>query len=81
MTENTIIICPHCEEFVSIEKVNCGIFRHGVWKKNRKQINPHCPKDLCDLYYNKKLIFGCGKPFRIVKSIENQWIAEICDYI
>ena len=24
-----IVKCPHCEEFVLIEKLNCCIFRHG----------------------------------------------------
>jgi hypothetical protein len=51
MTEKDIIVnCPHCNNSVFIEKINCGIFRHGVWKKNRKQIDPHCPKKLCDFY-------------------------------
>lgn len=76
-----VVICPHCNMCVLIDKINCGIFRHGVWKKTRKQIDPHCPKHLCDLYYNKGYIFGCGKPFRIIKSTEDQWITEICDYI
>jgi len=29
MTE-PILECPHCKEFIIIEKINCGIFRHGV---------------------------------------------------
>lgn len=78
---NIVVICPHCNMSVLIDKLNCGIFRHGVWKKNGKQMKPHCPKHLCDLYYSKGYIFGCGKPFRIIKSRENQWLAEICDYI
>ena len=34
---NTIIInCPHCNEEVLIfsYEINCGIFRHGVFKEN-----------------------------------------------
>ncbi len=52
---NTIIInCPHCNEEVLIfsYEINCGIlredpediFRHGVFKSNMCQINPHLPK-------------------------------------
>ena len=25
-----IFKCPHCEEYIIIEKLNCGIFRHGI---------------------------------------------------
>ena len=38
------IPCPHCQEFIIIEQLNCGIFRHGVLKKSGKQINPHASK-------------------------------------
>ena len=26
--EEPILICPHCNEFIIIEQINCGIFRH-----------------------------------------------------
>lgn len=42
------IKCPHCGEPVLIEKVNCGIFRHGVYKKTGKQINSHLEKAKCE---------------------------------
>jgi len=25
-----VLKCPHCNEYVIIEKINCAIFRHGV---------------------------------------------------
>ena len=28
--EMPILLCPHCQEYIIIEKINCGIFRHGV---------------------------------------------------
>ena len=28
--EEPIVVCPHCKESILIEKLNCGIFRHGV---------------------------------------------------
>jgi len=78
--EDIMVECPHCKEFILIEKLNCCIFRHGIFKDTQKQIDPHSTKELCDMYFNKKLIFGCGKPFKIVKR-ENQFFTEICEYI
>lgn len=80
MEEEPIITCPHCNNYIVIRKINCGIFRHGILKKNGKQINPHADKDLCDYYIRENKIYGCGKPFRIT-SVDNKFIAEICEYI
>lgn len=78
--EKPVVICPHCKDYVLIDKINCAIFRHGIFKHNGNQINPHTSKDLCDKYVKNNLIYGCGKPFKIV--IVNDTIdTEICDYI
>jgi hypothetical protein len=78
--EKPIVICPHCKDYVLIDKINCAIFRHGIFKKNGKQINPHTSKDLCDKYIKNNLIYGCGKPFKIV-IVDDIVDTEICDYI
>jgi hypothetical protein len=75
-----IVICPNCSQFVEIVEINCSIFRHGILKVSGQQIDPHTPKSLCELYVQDDLIYGCGKPFRIIEK-EGTWIAEICDYI
>lgn len=75
-----ILQCPHCHEYVIIEEINCGIFRHGFFKTNNEQINPHAQKDECDNYIIFNLIYGCGKPFKII-FIDNKYNIEICDYI
>jgi hypothetical protein len=75
------ISCPHCQEFIIIDKLNCGIFRHGVLKKSGKQINPHSSKSECNNYIKKKMIIGCGKPFKVYEDSEGQIKIEICDYI
>lgn len=75
-----ILNCPHCNESIIIEKINCGIFRHGILKQNFKQIDPHSLKELCDYFVKNDLIYGCGKPFRIILQ-NNQFEIEICDYI
>ncbi len=76
-----IIICPHCEDNILImeKEINCAIFRHGVYKKTLKQINPHEKKEECDRLVNENLIYGCGKPFKLIK--EEEYKAIVCDYI
>lgn len=74
--------CPHCELQIVIYKneINCAIFRHGVMKATGIQIGPHSSKAECDDLINKELIFGCGKPFKII-NFNNEYKAEICEYI
>ena len=78
--EEPILICPHCKDFILIKKINCAIFRHGTLKKNKKQINPHAPREMCEYYIKNELIYGCGKPFRIVNN-NGILETEVCDYI
>jgi hypothetical protein len=80
MSTEPILICPHCKEYVIIEKLNCAIFRHGIVKCSGKQINPHSSKELCEHYIKNNLIYGCGKPFKVI-IINEKWETEICDYI
>lgn len=81
MTE-ILIECPHCKDTVLImsNEINCGIFRHGSYKKDMTQINPHEKKEICDKLFNDKIIYGCGKPFKLGKK-NNEYVIEICDYI
>ncbi len=76
-----IVECPHCKQFIIIEKINCGVFRHGTYIYNGEQINPHLSKKICDDLVDKKVIFGCGKPFKITIIENNKYNIEICDYI
>ena len=78
--ENLIVKCPHCNDDMLIEQINCAIFRHGVLKSNMMQIPPHLPKTQCDELFDKHLIYGCGKPFQLV-LIDNKYEAKCCDYI
>ena len=83
MNLNLLLKCPHCDDFVEIIEINCAIFRHGIFKDNLQQINPHLSKIECDNLINNNLIYGCGKPFQIIKK-ENQndtYELIICDYI
>lgn len=77
---NFIVNCPHCKDIIIIEQVNCAIFRHGVLKLNNEQIPPHLNKLECDKLFNCQLIYGCGKPFKVIEK-NNLYIAIKCDYI
>ena len=78
--EEPILICPNCNVYVIIKKINCAIFRHGYFKNNNNQIDPHASKELCDYYIRENLIYGCGKPFKLIIN-DNKLESVICDYI
>jgi hypothetical protein len=71
-----IINCPHCNMYVIIEQLNCGIFRCGIYKEGYKQIDPHLPKIECESLILQNKIYGCGNPFQIKNNI-----VTVCDYI
>ena len=72
--------CPHCNEPFIISELNCGIFRHGVFRDTGEQVPPHSSKIECDHFYNSGNVYGCCKPFR-VNIIDNKYVVEICEYI
>ena len=80
MKTQPVLKCVNCDEYLIIEKLNCGIFRHGVFKSNQTQIPPHESKEKCDGYIKKNVIYGCGKPFK-VSLVNNIYVIEKCDYI
>jgi hypothetical protein len=77
---NIIVNCPHCLLPIIIDQLNCCIFRHGILIESNKQINPHSSIELCNFYVEQKKIYGCGKPFQIIKE-DNEYKAVICGYI
>ena len=78
------INCPHKEcglpVIIDPREVNCAIFRHGVSKKGGIQMPPHAPKVFCDHVFKQGLIYGCGKPFKLVK-LDGKITAVVCDYV
>jgi hypothetical protein len=77
-----IFQCKHCSEFfiIKLTDFNCKILRHGAYKTTLQYINPHMAKNECDNLVNNNVIYGCGKPLRIIK-INDVYEIEICDYI
>jgi len=69
------VICPHCGGFIEILQLNCGIFRHGIFKANGQQIPPHAPKEAIEAWLAAGALRGCGQPFRVVHGK-----AILCDY-
>jgi len=78
--EEQYIMCPHCSIIIEVVQLNCKIFRCGVYKSSGEQINPHLPKNECDILLQTDAIYGCGKPFRIINNT-SPFIVEKCDYI
>ena len=78
-----IVQCPHCNDPVIIEQLNCRIFRHGIHIHNGQQINPHENQQECTRLKENGLIYGCGKPFYVkgVFKDEPTLVAEACGYI
>jgi len=73
--------CPNCLDEVIVNKneLNCRIFRHGVYKNNYTQVNPHLSFEECEKLRLSDLIYGCCKPFEIVNK-ENVLYALNCEY-
>jgi hypothetical protein len=80
LNSDIIIFCPHCKEVILIEKLNCRIFRHGIFKENGQQIPPHSSKEDCDSFIENKKIYGCGKPYQVIKEGDIYKVI-ICDYV
>ena len=82
MNNYIIVNCPNCKQLIYIEKkdFNCHIFRHGILKETLKQIDPHLDKKNCDRLKRQNLIWGCGKPFKLINE-NNNYRTIICDYI
>jgi hypothetical protein len=80
--EILIVVCPHCQEPVTIHRkeINCAIFRHAVFKTSFQPIPPHASQVDCERWLEKGEVYGCAKPFRLVKK-DDTYVAEVCDYI
>lgn len=81
-----IFSCPHCSDtiVVNVREINCCIFRHAVYKSDAsKQIDPHMPKEECDRLVRDDVVYGCAKPFRLVRKSDepNTFMVQVCDYI
>jgi hypothetical protein len=62
--------CPWCNVDIIIYKYdrNCCIFRCGIYKRDYTPINPHMIKSECDKLKDSDLIYGCGKPLKLINN-------------
>lgn len=72
--------CPHCGGGIVVLEVNCTIFRHAAFRSNGEQIPSHSTQQNIESWRMNNLIMGCGGPFKVVKNLDNEWVAEICNY-
>ncbi|MAV56626.1 MAG: hypothetical protein CMI79_03745 [Candidatus Pelagibacter sp.] len=81
--EDLVLECPHCNNIIIVNRkdINCAIFRHAILKETGKQIDPHSNKEVCDELVKTNKVFGCAKPFKLVKVDSLNYIAEKCHYI
>lgn len=77
------VSCPHCGVGICVTALNCKIFRCGVYKNTMRQIGPHMSKIKCDELVANDSIYGCSKPFQVIKNKEKEgeYVTRICDYI
>ena len=70
--------CPHCSLLCQVPRgeIRCTVFRHAVFKKNSKFVDPHASKEKCEEWLRNNLVYGCAKPFKFDGNT-----VEICDYI
>lgn len=81
LTEDLVMQCPHCQDYVLIAAINCQIFRHAFIAATGEQLPPHTSQSECERLFQGGALFGCGKPFRIVKNEHNELCTVICGYI
>lgn len=81
--DECVFLCPHCSMPVIIDEINCGIFRHAVFKEDpTKQVPPHSSKAICDDLVANDRVIGCCKPFRVICiPPAYKFAIEKCEYI
>lgn len=71
-------LCPHCDSWFEVlaKEINCGIFRHGVYRHNGEPVPPHAPQSECEHWVATHAIWGCGKPVAF-----DGLTCRPCDYV
>lgn len=80
-----LIKCPNCSGVVQVHKseTNCCIFRHGIYRNNFTQVNPHASQAQCESLIKSKQVYGCCLPFQLLKTTNNKSIISVqkCGFI
>ena len=63
--------CPYeeCQGTITVapNQINCGVFRHGVYKTSGRPVGAHLSQDKCLELVKQGKVYGCVQPFRIRK--------------
>jgi hypothetical protein len=63
--------CPYeeCQGTITVapNQINCGVFRHGVYKATGRPVGAHLSQDKCLELVRQGKVYGCVQPFRIRK--------------
>lgn len=64
-SDSFLFPCPHCKELCLVprELIRCTIFRHAVFKRDFRFVNPHATREECEAWLRDGLVYGCAKPF------------------
>jgi hypothetical protein len=72
--------CPYeeCQGTITVapNQVNCGVFRHGVYKATGRPIGAHLSKSKCLELIHQQKVYGCAQPFRIRKILKEVSVVE-----
>ena len=73
--------CPHCDGTIEVleNEVNCGIFRHGIYKSGAP-VPPHSPEHVCRDLLKRDLLYGCAMPFKVTRSSDGYVVVK-CGWI
>jgi len=57
--------CPYCEADIALTStaIHCRIFRHGIDKRTKQQLDPHMSTAAALQLADEGTIIGCGKQF------------------
>ena len=72
-----VVHCPHCRLPASItsQEIDAGAIYHGVMKKNGHKIQKRIPPEWVQYLKSNDLIYGCGKPFMVLRKSSVQFEA------
>jgi hypothetical protein len=69
-----VLECPHCKDYIIIEKINCAIFRHGVFINNNEQINEYNYQKLLSIRLPKDRFWPYTNSFQLMQI---SWLVSL----
>jgi hypothetical protein len=72
-----VVHCPHCglPAPVTAADIDKGALYHGTLKKNGRRLRDRVPAEWVQYLYDNDMIYGCGKPFFVIRKSSIQFEA------